>query len=78
MKRAARSSFLSLFRPRMCFLLYVMLAVISTLNSEEINKRYGSKMTYTREKSDSIRNSKKSTISPQRGNNKVKILNAFT
>lgn len=73
MKRIARSSFPSLFCLRMCFLLYV-LVINSTLNSAEINKRDGSNMTYTKTKSDSIKNTKVSTISSQQcGNNKVKF-----
>ncbi|CAL1680491.1 unnamed protein product [Lasius platythorax] len=75
MKRIARSSFPSLFCLRMCFLLYV-LVINSTLNSAEINKRDGSNMTYTKTKSDSIKNTKVSTISSQQcGNNKIDIRN---
>ncbi|XP_029172663.1 uncharacterized protein LOC114941734 [Nylanderia fulva] len=72
MKRIARSSFPSLFYLRMCFLLYVMLVIIPTLNSAEINNR--NEMTHTKKKSDSIGNWKESTVSSQqRGNNKAKL-----
>ncbi|XP_070169303.1 uncharacterized protein PF3D7_1120600-like [Polyergus mexicanus] len=74
MKQVARSFLPSLFCLRMCFLLYVTFAIIST--PAEINKRNGNKMTYTKEEFDSIKNLKKSTILPQqRGNNKVDIRN---
>ncbi|XP_011698894.1 PREDICTED: uncharacterized protein LOC105456502 isoform X2 [Wasmannia auropunctata] len=72
MKQIAGSSSLSLFCLRVCLLVYVMLAVISTFALAEVNKYERSKATYTTKKSDSIKNSEKSAISSrQHEHNKV-------
>ncbi|XP_032671960.1 uncharacterized protein LOC116844499 isoform X2 [Odontomachus brunneus] len=58
---------------QMYFLIYVMLAIVSTtFSSAEINKHDGSKATHMKDEYSSVRSAKKSTISPyQRENNEV-------
>ncbi|KAG5315389.1 MOS1T transposase, partial [Pseudoatta argentina] len=71
MKRTAGSFFLSLFCLRVCLVIY-MLSIVSTFSLAEVSKHDERKVTYTKGRFDSIKNSKKSIISPdQHKNNKV-------
>jgi len=70
MKRTAGSSSLS-FCLRVCLVIY-MLSIVSTFSLEEVSKHDQRKVTHTKERFDSIKNSKKSTISPDQHENKVK------
>jgi len=78
MKQTIGSPSSSLFCLRVCLLVYIMLAIISTFSLAEVSKNDRSKATYTKERSDLIGNSEKSAISPrQREANKVNR-NVFT
>jgi len=59
-----RSFVLSLFCLRVYLLVCIVPAIISTPSLGEINKHDRNKVTYTKEISDSIKNSEKSVISP--------------